>query len=161
MVCYVFRWKAPCVAFEIFAFVSCLALCAFRFSCNSNDVWCSLRGVPRTFGLTLVLPDSLSGFTSRGRGVSDCIWAVALVSRLVSRAFVAFFPHKPGPMCPLSNPHARPVEGGGLNSSPELAAYTPASPNPSSTEELVLAPRLASLPPGPHPFSKRALFKKR
>ncbi len=91
-------------------------------------------------------------FTSRGRGVS--LRVTCFLGR--GTGFVGLlsgdlaFPHKPGPMCPLSNPHARPVEGGGLNQSPELLAYTPASPNPSSTEELVLAPRLASLPPGRH-----------
>ncbi len=94
-------------------------------------------------------------FTSRGRGVvlgrgtgfsrlarGRPLGCIAASSRHV--------PHKPGPVCPLSNPHARPVEGGGLNSSPELTAYTPTSPNPSSTEELVLAPRLHSRAPGRH-----------
>ncbi len=72
-------------------------------------------------------------------------WYSRLTSGCV--ALLRHVPHKPGSIYPLSNPHARPVEGGGLNSSPELAAYTPASPNPSSTEEFVLAPRLVLLPP--------------
>jgi hypothetical protein len=46
------------------------------------DAWRFMRGVPRAFGFTSVLLDLLSRLTSRGRGVSDYVWAVALVSRL-------------------------------------------------------------------------------
>ncbi len=115
----------------------------------------SWRGVPRAFGRCSCVAFDSCHFTSRGRGVvlgrgtgfsrlarGRPLGCIAASSRHV--------PHKPGPVCPLSNPHARPVEGGGLNSSPELTAYTPTSPNPSSTEELVLAPRLHSRAPGRH-----------
>ena len=79
-------------------------------------------------------------------------WAMALVfpTRFGMVCCFISVPHKPGPICPLSNPHARPVEGGGLNRSPKLPAYTPTSPNPSSTGGLVPEPRLQSPAPGRH-----------
>ncbi len=43
----------PCVAFEVRALVSCLALC-MQFNIY-NDVWRLLRGVPRAFGRSLLM----------------------------------------------------------------------------------------------------------
>jgi hypothetical protein len=150
--CYV----VPCAACSWFARWPCLALLAFvvtsiRVALFARRPAC-LRPPVRAARIA-------PRFTTRGRGVSDCIhgpWHWSSRLALVALRCIAFrwhscpryCPHKPGPICPLSNPHARPVEGGGLNSSPELAAYTPASPIPSSTGGLVPAPRLQSPAPG-------------
>jgi hypothetical protein len=83
--CSFFQFCCPALRLGSRVRVVLGALCLPFYSCNSNDVWRSLRGVPRAFGVTFVRLGLL--LASLRVAAAFLTWAVALVSRLVSRAF--------------------------------------------------------------------------